>query len=76
MMYKSTHLVRSGVKSLFDSLISAIIQRKDVIEKENGLKKRDSVMLSSVPTPAWAAQAEAEEKALSSRSGPWSCCQL
>ncbi|KAL5487647.1 hypothetical protein ACEPAI_5755 [Sanghuangporus weigelae] len=56
-----------GVKNLFDTLIAAIIERKDLIEKENELKKRDSVMLSSVPTPAWSAQAEEEEKACMSK---------
>ncbi|THH06801.1 hypothetical protein EW145_g3836 [Phellinidium pouzarii] len=64
-----------GVKNLFDTLISAIIQRKDAIERENELKKRDSVMLTSVPTPTWSAQADEEEKALLSRGSPWSCCQ-
>ncbi|KAI5124804.1 hypothetical protein M0805_005436 [Coniferiporia weirii] len=65
-----------GVKNLFDTLISAIIQRKDAIEKENELKKRDSVMLTPVPTPAWAAQADEEEKALLGRGSSWSCCQI
>ncbi|KAF9076531.1 P-loop containing nucleoside triphosphate hydrolase protein [Rhodocollybia butyracea] len=65
-----------GIHSLFDHLITAIIQRKDVIEKENELKKRDSVFLSSVATPTWSAQAEEEEareKANNSSNG-WSCC--
>jgi len=65
-----------GIHSLFDHLITAIIQRKDVIEKENELKKRDSVFLSSVATPTWSAQAEEEEareKAKNSSNG-WSCC--
>lgn len=67
-----------GIQHLFDHLISAIIQKKDVIEKENELKKRDSVFLtSSVATPTWNAQAEEEEareKAERSASGGWSCC--
>lgn len=66
----------AGIHSLFDHLITAIIQRKDVIEKENELKKRDSVFLSSVATPTWSAQAEEEEarqKAKNSTNG-WSCC--
>ncbi|KAF9246922.1 P-loop containing nucleoside triphosphate hydrolase protein [Melanogaster broomeanus] len=65
-----------GIQSLFDSVIGAIIDRKDVIERENELRKRDSVLLSSVNTPMWGAQAdeeEAREKARSA-SGGWSCC--
>ncbi|KAH8118546.1 P-loop containing nucleoside triphosphate hydrolase protein [Phellopilus nigrolimitatus] len=65
-----------GVKNLFDALISAIIQRKDSIEQENELKKRDSVMLAPMMTPAWSAQADEEEKAQRNASRPWSCCQL
>lgn len=65
-----------GVTGLFDTLIAAIIARKDSIDKENELKKRDSVMLTSVPTPAWAAQAEAEEKAQMRKGSSWSCCQI
>lgn len=61
------------MKTLFDTLISAIIQRKDSIEKESEAKKRDSVMLSSVLTPTWAAQAEEEEKAQAAGNS-WSCC--
>lgn len=64
-----------GVKNLFDELVSAIIERKDAIEKENEQRKRDSVMLSSAVTPAWSAQADEEEKAQIA-SSPWSCCQL
>ena len=63
-----------GVKNLFDSLISAIIQRKDAIEKENEMRKRDSVMLSPVPVPSWSTQAEEEEKALMAKGNSWSCC--
>ncbi|KAH7888038.1 P-loop containing nucleoside triphosphate hydrolase protein [Phlebopus sp. FC_14] len=65
-----------GIQALFESLIGAIIEKKDLIERENELKKRDSVFLSSVSTPTWAAQA-AEEEALEksrSSSGGWSCC--
>ncbi|KAJ6567197.1 P-loop containing nucleoside triphosphate hydrolase protein [Mycena vulgaris] len=50
-----------GIQNLFDHLISAIIVRKDRIERENELKKRDSVFLTSVAAPAWTAQAEEEE---------------
>ncbi|KAK7470986.1 hypothetical protein VKT23_002400 [Stygiomarasmius scandens] len=66
-----------GIQNLFDHLISAIIERKDVIENENELKKRDSVFLSSVATPTWSAQAEEEEareKAAARSSNGWSCC--
>jgi len=64
-----------GVKNLFDALISAIILRKDTIERENEQKKRDSVMLSSIVTPAWSAQADEEEKAHAANYS-WSCCSL
>jgi hypothetical protein len=66
-----------GIQGLFDSLISAIILKKDSIEQENELKKRDSVFLTSVSTPAWSAQAEEEEareKAVASPAGGWICC--
>jgi len=66
-----------GIQQLFGSLITAIILKKDSIEQENDLKRRDSVFLSSVTAPTWAAQAdeeEAREKA-AARSGAWSCCQ-
>ena len=65
-----------GVNTLFDSLIASIIQRKDLIEQENELKKRDSVMLTSVPTPGWAAQADEEEKAQTRKGSSWSCCRI
>ncbi|KAF5363740.1 hypothetical protein D9756_000601 [Leucocoprinus leucothites] len=66
-----------GIQSLFDHLLSAIILRKDVIEQENELRKRDSVLLSNVSTPTWSAQADEEEarqKAQQQRSGSWNCC--
>ncbi|KAI9574983.1 P-loop containing nucleoside triphosphate hydrolase protein [Boletus coccyginus] len=65
-----------GIQALFDSLIGAIIERKDVIERENELRKRDSVLLTSASTPTWAAQAEEEEarEKAHSTSGSWSCC--
>ncbi|KAJ2916464.1 hypothetical protein MD484_g3954, partial [Candolleomyces efflorescens] len=66
-----------GIQNLFDHLISAIISRKDTIERENELRKRDSVLLSDANRPMWAAQADEEEarqKALQQRSGSWSCC--
>ncbi|KII95915.1 hypothetical protein PLICRDRAFT_96330 [Plicaturopsis crispa FD-325 SS-3] len=68
-----------GIQNLFGALITAIIQRKDSIERENELKKRDSVFLSSVSTPMWAGQAdeeEAREKAAARSSGGWSCCSV
>lgn len=65
-----------GIQSLFDHLIHAIIQKKDVIEKENELKKRDSVFLTTVAKPTWTAQAEEEEaREKAERSaGGWGCC--
>lgn len=68
-------IVKLGIQDLFDQLITAIILRKDRIEQENELKKRDSVLLPS-SKPAWEGQAEAEaarEKAHSS-SNSYSCC--
>jgi hypothetical protein len=67
----------AGIQNLFDHLISAIIVRKDRIEQENEVKKRDSVLLTAVATPAWSAQAdeeEAREKAERSAAASWSCC--
>jgi hypothetical protein len=67
-------IVILGIQILFQTLIGAIIERKDSIERENELKKRDSVFLSS--TPSWAAVAdeeEASEKKKKQSSG-WSCC--
>jgi len=63
-----------GIQHLFDHLISAIIVRKDSIEQENELKKRDSVFLSSVSTPTWAAQVDAEEAREKAQRNGWSCC--
>jgi len=68
----------SGIQNLFDSLISLIITRKDTIEQENELKKRDSVSLSSINPPTWTAQAEEEEareKAAARSASAWTCCQ-
>lgn len=68
----------AGIQHLFDSLIAAIIEKKDKIERENEIKRRDSVLLSSSATPVWAAQAdqeEAREKARAAASSSWSCCQ-
>ncbi|KAI0052604.1 ras-domain-containing protein [Auriscalpium vulgare] len=66
-----------GIHDLFDTLISAIIQKKDSIEQENDMKRRDSVFLTPVSPPTWAAQAEEEEarEKAAARSGAWSCCQ-
>ena len=65
-----------GVKQLFDTLIAAIISRKDQIERENEEKKRDSVFLTQVTKPAWSAQADEEEKKQAAAGNGWSCCQL
>ncbi|TRM68456.1 P-loop containing nucleoside triphosphate hydrolase protein [Schizophyllum amplum] len=64
-----------GIEQLFESLIGAIVRKKDMIERENELKKRDSVCLSSA-APAWSAQADAEEarEKTARSSGGWSCC--
>jgi len=74
LIFSLIHL--PGIDSLFESLIHAIIERKDVIERENELKRRDSVFLSDVSPPTWAAQAEEEEarEKAHSTSGGWSCC--
>jgi hypothetical protein len=71
-----TQSFTTGIDALFESLIHAIIERKDIIEHENELKKRDSVFLSDVSPPTWAAQAEEEEAREKARStsGGWSCC--
>jgi hypothetical protein len=62
-----------GIGNLFDSLITAIITKKDIIERENELKKRDSVFLSSTPT--WATQDDEEDAAEKPRSTDgWTCC--
>ena len=77
LLHALTRCCCSGIDDLFDHLISAIIARKDSIEQENEEKKRDSVMLSSPPTPTWSAQAEREEameKSKRSITGSWSCC--
>ncbi|KAG6850157.1 hypothetical protein H0H93_000284 [Arthromyces matolae] len=65
----------TGIDNLFQNLISAIIVKKDIIEKENEMKKRDSVFLSSINSPAWAAQADEEEAraAATKPSGSWNC---
>lgn len=66
-----------GIQHLFDTLIAAIIARKDSIEQENEMKRRDSVYLSSATMPVWAAQADAEEareKAQVAKGTSWSCC--
>ncbi|KAG6918230.1 hypothetical protein DXG01_015823 [Tephrocybe rancida] len=65
-----------GIENLFEHLISAIIVKKDIIEQENELKKRDSVFLSNISSPVWAAQAEEEEARVKAAkgSGSWACC--
>jgi len=67
----------TGIQNLFDHLISAIIQRKDRIERENELKKRDSVYLSPSVWSAQAEEEEAREREKAEREGKsgWgSCC--
>ncbi|KAJ3535415.1 hypothetical protein NMY22_g6494 [Coprinellus aureogranulatus] len=73
---KGTYPYYPGINQLFDHLIAQIMSRKDIIERENEKKQRDSVFLEPV-VPSWAAQADAEEarqKALQQRTGSWSCC--
>ncbi|KAF8665779.1 hypothetical protein AX16_000226 [Volvariella volvacea WC 439] len=64
-----------GIQQLFDNLIDAIILRKDRIEQENELKKRDSVFLASVSVPE-RTQGNAEETRHERErlAGSWSCC--
>ncbi|KAF9535007.1 P-loop containing nucleoside triphosphate hydrolase protein [Crepidotus variabilis] len=65
----------TGISHLFEHLISAIILRKDVIERENDLKKRDSVFLDSMSTPSWSNPPPDElESEKPSRFGSWNCC--
>jgi hypothetical protein len=67
-----------GITQLFDALILAIIAKKDIIEQENESKRHDSVILTSTPTPTWAAQAdeeEAREKEAARSHAARSCCQ-
>lgn len=67
----------AGIQHLFDSLIQSIIVKKDKIERENEEKRRDSVLLTTVTTPVWAAQAdqeEAREKARATAGSFWNCC--
>ncbi|TFL05545.1 P-loop containing nucleoside triphosphate hydrolase protein [Pterulicium gracile] len=64
-----------GIQSLFDSVITSIIAKKDVIDERNELKRRDSVFLSEVSPPKWAAQAAEEEaKEKTRKGGSWACC--
>lgn len=76
IMTRTDVISSQGIQNLFDHLITAIILRKDRIEEENDLKKRDSVVLSTISTPTWSAQAEAEEarEKAERSSGSWSCC--
>lgn len=65
-----------GVKNLFDAIITQIIKRKDVIEREQYAKERDSIMLgNSLLNPSWGRVAEEEEAAMSRRSGV-ACCAV
>ena len=67
----------AGISQLFDALILAIIAKKDTIDQENELKQRESVMLTPIAAPTWAAQAdeeEAREKAAARSHTARSCC--
>jgi hypothetical protein len=70
--------VSVGITQLFDALIVSIIAKKDIIEQENELKRRDSIILPSATPPMWAAQAEEEEareKAAARSRATRGCCQ-
>ena len=60
-----------GVQKLFEHLIAAIIVRKDLIERENELKKRNSVYLDT--TPSWS-KPPVDDYDKPQRSGSWTCC--
>jgi hypothetical protein len=62
----------AGIRQLFDHLISAIIVRKDIIERENELNKRESVILDSVITRSWPNASGELDKPQA--SGSWNCC--
>ncbi|KAH7100542.1 ras-domain-containing protein [Auriculariales sp. MPI-PUGE-AT-0066] len=69
-----------GIETLFASLISAIIARRDVIEQERIKRERDSVVLNGI-APTWNGVAEEEEmlqkerqKAAASRGWGGGCC--
>jgi hypothetical protein len=65
-----------GIDTLFDGLIGALLARREAIEAENALRKRDSVALAPA-TPAWAVEADRDAAAEKSHSsGGWSCCSV
>jgi len=67
-----TSMPPTGIQQLFEHLISSIITRKDIIERENELRKRDSVFLDS--SPSWSKPPEEVESDKAQRWGSWSCC--
>lgn len=69
-------IMSAGVKALFDSVVTAIVARKDTIERENERKRRESVMLTPATTPTWASQADEEEKAIAKAKSGYSCCMV
>lgn len=69
-----------GIETLFGSLISAIIARRDVIEQERVKRERDSVILTGI-SPTWNSVAEEEEmlqkereKGTSAKGWGGGCC--
>ena len=58
-----------GVNDLFHNLITVLISRKDELEQQNQMAKRESIILP----PSWAALADEEESRLAARN-PWMCC--
>jgi hypothetical protein len=62
----------TGIEKLFTALIRAIISRRDAIERENELKKRDSVLLSASGNgQTWSAEEEDEREEEVARG--WCC---
>jgi len=64
-----------GVRELFDTLIRAIIARRDIIDRERELRERDSVYLpDSMSRPDWSVAADEEEARLASANRWQTCC--
>lgn len=63
----------NGVKHLFDSLIGAIISKRNTT-REHEWSNRDSIVLTDVPTPRWEVVAN-EEAARQRKATRSTCCQ-
>lgn len=60
----------TGIDSLFDTILSAVIQKREAIEAERQARVRDSILLhvhSSVPE-------EDEPTKETPQRNAWSCC--